>query len=409
MKRCIFYTSLFSLLSISSFAQTQFWSDSFEDAGSPSSGSRTPSVEFGCGSPAGKYFFRTAPSGIALQSGSYSNFDGSKIWAGEDIDNGPTCTSNSISPNQQVTWSGININGLTGLSFKGLFACNGVNGGWDGSNFAPNNDRMEVEYRIDGGAWTKILGFYAGAVTSTSALMLDTNGDMVGDGASLGYSFTEFTATIPATGSTLDLRFNCSSNGTAAEEFAVDNFRLFYSTSLPIQLSTFTVKELNGNNKLNWTTASEQNSRHFEVERNYNGKDFFSIGTVAAVGNSNSNQQYSFTDVAPFEISYYRLKQTDIDGKFEYSNIVTAKLVAIRQIMIYPNPFVNDLISIKSSLLSDPHAQVRLFDINGRITAISFTGSGSQRTGNLSSLPKGIYLVQIECRGKTFSRKIVKQ
>ena len=75
-------------------AQTQFWSDNFEDTGAPSAGTRTPSIaEFSCSSPATSYFFRTALAGIALQSGTYSGFQGTKFFAAEDIDRGPTCRS----------------------------------------------------------------------------------------------------------------------------------------------------------------------------------------------------------------------------------------------------------------------------------------------------------------------------
>src|SRR5690606_3116481 len=66
-------------------AQIQFWSDDFEDVGAPSSGTRTPSSEFNCGTPATAYFTRTDVTGVALQNGTYSNIDGSKFWAGEDI------------------------------------------------------------------------------------------------------------------------------------------------------------------------------------------------------------------------------------------------------------------------------------------------------------------------------------
>lgn len=86
-------------------AQTQFWSDTFEDTGAPSSGSRTPSTSFSCGSPkATAYFMRTDVASLNLQIGTYSNYEGSKIWAGEDIDKGETCINGSISANQQVTW-----------------------------------------------------------------------------------------------------------------------------------------------------------------------------------------------------------------------------------------------------------------------------------------------------------------
>ncbi|PKB17719.1 MBG domain-containing protein [Flavobacterium sp. 5] len=214
-------------------AQTQFWSDTFEDSGAPSSSTRVPSVaEFSCNSPATVYFFRTIPTGVALQNGTYSGFQGSKIWAAEDIDKGTSCTTNStISPNQQITWSGINITGKTGLTFKGLFAADNI-GGWQGQFFAPNQDFVSVEYRINGtGAWIKAIAFYANIAAtnagSTNTLDLDTDGDLIGDGAALNYAFTEYSATIVGTGTTLDIRLNCSANGSTTQEIAIDNFRLF--------------------------------------------------------------------------------------------------------------------------------------------------------------------------------------
>ncbi|WP_409415694.1 T9SS type A sorting domain-containing protein [Flavobacterium sp. PS2] len=221
MLLCLFYTR--------GNAQTQFWSDTFEDTGAPSSGLRVPSVPeftFG-GPPPTAYFFRTIPTGIALQSGTYTAFQGAKIWAAEDIDKGSAGVNGTLSPNQQVTWSAISIAGKSGLSFKGTFAANNLNAGWNGSNFAPLQDFIAIEYRIDGGSWTKIIAFYAGAITTTNALSLDTNGDLIGDGASLGYAFSEFTANIPGTGTLLEIRLNCSANGSDSQEFAVDNFRLF--------------------------------------------------------------------------------------------------------------------------------------------------------------------------------------
>ncbi|MDD5150803.1 MAG: hypothetical protein PHC28_10070, partial [Flavobacterium sp.] len=80
------FTLIFTLLLCFSYiggnAQTQFWSDTFEDTGAPSSGTRTTSIpEFSCGgSPATAYFFRTTLAGIALQSGTYSNIEGTKFF-----------------------------------------------------------------------------------------------------------------------------------------------------------------------------------------------------------------------------------------------------------------------------------------------------------------------------------------
>ena len=217
---------IISLLSWNGNAQTQFWSDTFEDTGAPSSGTRTPSIaEFFCGAPASTYFGRTDLGGISLQSGTYSGFEGTKFWAAEDIDRGPTCTNLSVSPNQQVTWSGINISGKNGLTFKGLFAANHLNANnWEGTSFA-DPDFVAVEYRIDGGAWVTGIAFYASGTSNTQTLKQDINGDMIGEGQDLTYAFTEFTVNIAGTGTTLDLRLNASING-GVEEIAVDNFRL---------------------------------------------------------------------------------------------------------------------------------------------------------------------------------------
>ncbi|RVT79581.1 hypothetical protein EOD40_00265 [Flavobacterium sufflavum] len=223
------FAMLLCLFCIGANAQTQFWSDTFEDTGAPSTGTRTPSItEFSCGGPpATSYFFRTALSGIALQSGTYSGFEGTKFFAAEDIDRGATCVNASISSNQQVTWSNINISGKTGLSFKGLFADNDFNGSYQGTSFAPDQDFMAIEYRIDGGAWTKIIGIYANTTTSSNVFSVDTDGDLIGDGTALSYTFKELAANISGTGTLLDIRFNCSVNAGSTQEIAIDNFRLF--------------------------------------------------------------------------------------------------------------------------------------------------------------------------------------
>ena len=224
----LIFILLLSLFWTGGNAQTQFWSDTFEDTGAPSTGTRTPSIaEFSCSGPATSYFFRTALAGIALQSGTYSGLEGTKFFAAEDIDRGPTCTNASISANQQVTWTGINISGKSGLSFKGLFACNNFNGGYQGTDWGSAQDFIAIEYRIDGGAWTKAIGIYSNNANSSNTFSVDTNGDLLGDGTALSYAFTELTASISGTGTTLDIRFNCHVNATASQEIAVDNFRLF--------------------------------------------------------------------------------------------------------------------------------------------------------------------------------------
>ncbi len=102
--------------------------------------------------PATAYFRRAANADLALQAGPYTNVQGTKFWAGEDIDLGTSCTAAAQSANQQVTWSGINIAGRSNISFKGLFAAQGnIGGTWETLAFGTSQDFSMVEYRIDGG------------------------------------------------------------------------------------------------------------------------------------------------------------------------------------------------------------------------------------------------------------------
>ncbi|NGF57534.1 T9SS type B sorting domain-containing protein [Parapedobacter sp. SGR-10] len=237
---------LFLLMSLKSgIAQTQFWSDTFEDTGAPSSGTRTPSLEGGWGggnttpntsTPYVTYFLRTDGSNINLQAPispetatSYQNVQGNKFWAGEDTDRVRTGTNDADDKIQTITWSGIDISGKSDLSFKGLFAANNGHE-WQNKDFGDVYDFMEVEYKIDAGSWMKAGGIYpdkSGAGGISGRLRVDTDGDLFGDGALLSRTFQEFGWNITGTGTTMELRFRASADAYQTQEFAIDNFRLF--------------------------------------------------------------------------------------------------------------------------------------------------------------------------------------
>jgi hypothetical protein len=237
------FTSLFAILlllfSTVVKAQTQFWSDTFEDSGAPSSGARSSSYDTGGPSvPYSYYFLRTDGSNIALQpflapetTNSYQGIEGTKFWAGEDIDKVGSGSNDPVDKIQDITWSGINISGKSGLSFKGLFAANSGHEWQDIILFPDSYDFLEVEYSIDGSAWTLAGGIYAETSGSggylQKRLRVDTNGDKIGDGAYLSRTFQEIGWDIAGTGTTLDLRFRVHADGATIQEFAIDNFRLF--------------------------------------------------------------------------------------------------------------------------------------------------------------------------------------
>jgi len=110
---------------------------------------------------------------------------------------------------------------------------------------------------------------------------------------------------------------------------------------LPIELLSFDAKKGDGFYvDLSWITASEQNNDYFTVEHSQFGKDWYEVGIVKGAGNSNSILKYKLRDNKPFEgLSYYRLKQTDFDGSFTYSDIRVVNFTSESpEILVYPNP-----------------------------------------------------------------------
>ena len=233
---------IFSMIFIKGHAQTQFWSDTFETG--PTSGTRTPEENGGVGGPPSTSYFRLTDGATVSQVVPFTGKEGTNFWAGEDHNAAGTgftasgaqgAPTNSALNELSITWTGINISGKTGLSFRGLFAANSTNEPWDNINAClsgvgtTNTDYLIVQYRIDGGAYVDLIRFYnKGSATNGvhKYLFEDTDGNGCGDGTQLTNAFGEFIKTIPGTGTTLEIKINVYSEG-ASEEWAIDNFRLF--------------------------------------------------------------------------------------------------------------------------------------------------------------------------------------
>ncbi len=111
--------------------------------------------------------------------------------------------------------------------------------------------------------------------------------------------------------------------------------------NVPISLLSFAAYCNGNNNVINWSTASETNNNYFSIEKSHDCLIFENISNISGAGNSNSLLNYSYTDTEPFsDISYYRLKQTDYDVAYTYSDIIAASCQkkSIEIINIYPNP-----------------------------------------------------------------------
>ncbi len=167
---------------------------------------------------------------------------------------------------------------------------------------------------------------------------------------------------------------------------------------LPVTLILFTGKLVNANAVLNWTTATEINNDHFDIERSYNGDAFIKVGEVIGSGTHNQLKNYTFTDNTINKLSadkfFYRLKQVDFDGQLEYSHTILVNKNEISGgISIYPNPASTFLtIGLNNPELFTNSIQILGTDGKTYLQAYSQTQSVGL---DISSLAKGIYYLKI--------------
>jgi hypothetical protein len=172
---------------------------------------------------------------------------------------------------------------------------------------------------------------------------------------------------------------------------------------------------LNGNDvQLNWKTASEINTKEFQIERSSDGVNFSVVGTKAAMGNSVVESNYAHTDFnmqAP--VYYYRLRLLDEDGSYKFSNIaVVRKAGSIKGVRVFPNPAVSNM-SVEFSNVKGAYL-ISLYNMGGQEVA-------SQRAVvqynvqyvnvNRNNLPAGTYIMKIMNteNGESYSQKVTLQ
>ena len=186
-----------------------------------------------------------------------------------------------------------------------------------------------------------------------------------------------------------------------------------FNSPLPVKLISFNSECVNGLTSLKWQTASEVNSDYFQIERSIDGIDWYEISKVTASGFSNNIVNYEFTDInSEGFVGYYRLKQVDFDGKFEYSNFIYVSnnnCLQDNNINIYPNPAKNN-IQITFNENNSSFTSYSIIDVIGKtmlsgdLMNISFS-----KFVDINTLPKGIYFVNIYSKDKkVYSHKLIK-
>jgi hypothetical protein len=208
--------------------------------------------------------------------------------------------------------------------------------------------------------------------------------------------------------------------GVLYAEVEIDGFSEFWlhgsqhGVPLPVELLSFEATAVNNEYiKLNWSTATEINNDGFEIQRSLDGVNFTKIGWANGMGNTSNKQDYLFNDFeAVAGVNYYRLKQIDFNGDFEYSPIVSATLKAangFEMAELRPNP-AREAVWVDVNATQQMHANIVILNHMGQpaIKTQELLQKGFNTVKvDVSRLPAGAYLYSMENNEMVVTKKFV--
>jgi len=177
---------------------------------------------------------------------------------------------------------------------------------------------------------------------------------------------------------------------------------------LPVELIYFAASAENEDTKLSWKTASETNNEGFEIQHSSNGIDWKILDFMEGAGNSVTEKSYTFNHINPGSGNhYYRLKQMDFDGNFEFSKVRSVDFnKEINGFLLSPNPSstTNDIVlSFNDSFES---GDLAIFDLSGK-RILQRSISSQREIICTSDFPKGIYFVQVTSGRERMIEKLI--
>nr|WP_294895135.1 T9SS type A sorting domain-containing protein [uncultured Pedobacter sp.] len=194
---------------------------------------------------------------------------------------------------------------------------------------------------------------------------------------------------------TLDNSFNYSEKVDASS-----------TITLPLNFLSFTGNvSLNGA-KFTWTTANELNVKGFTLEKSIDGSDFSPVCDFSARNTSTKQAYFAQDNKLTFGTTYYRLKITDNDGSYYYSNIVVLNS-SENSVFVYPNPTVNE-IHVRLENFDSAVNEIALIDMQGKIV-YKTVANGNDNVISMDALNKGTYVLCLTKDGKIVKKeKIIK-
>jgi len=199
-----------------------------------------------------------------------------------------------------------------------------------------------------------------------------------------------------------------------ADFWFVDDIYVIDLNPIPVELISFTANANNNNVELNWSTASEVNNRGFDLQRRSENQDYKSITFIDGYGTTTETQFYYFEDKNLEEGTYYyRLKQLDFNGAFEYSNEIMVGVsnpISFDLAQNYPNPF-NPSTKISFQIAESGFTSLKVYDVLGNEVATLV--SEEKPTGEYevefsgSELTSGIYFYQLKAGNYIETKKML--
>ena len=188
----------------------------------------------------------------------------------------------------------------------------------------------------------------------------------------------------------------------------------FIPSVVPVELISFNAVAENGKVRLNWYTASETNNAGFKIERSKDGADYEEIFFIGGNGTTTNRNVYSYLDESVSSgVYYYRLKQVNFDGSFEYLNVVTVDLGTPDKFLLeqnYPNPF-NPKTVITFQTPAEAKITLKIYDVLGNEVATLLDEQKSAGIYNVeldaAQLTSGIYFYQLISKGFSSTKKMI--
>ena len=311
-------------------------------------------------------------------------------------------------------WNTANVTNMNSM-FSGASAFNQPIGNWSTANVTSMSNMFSGASAFNQpiGTWTLKAGVNLSSMLNGSGLDCDNySATLIGWSANpltpnsltLGASGRQYGTNAVAARTKLDINKAWTISGDAPSGVACP-------APLPIELIGFTALSRENSILLTWQTASEQNNAGFYVERSADALRWADLGFVAGKGSTDEKQHYAFTDENPLSrLSYYRLRQVDLDGGATFSRVVSIHRPAVGGLRIFPNP-ASAKTELSFDLPTSAAVHFEVYDLLGRLQLLSpeetLPAGANQQQLDFSQLPAGVYMLQLHSAGALLSRQLV--